>query len=149
VGEHDFTRGLLEEAGYTIHIHRTTTRPGKPMIFGVRDHGVAFGLPGNPLAHFVCLNLYVHQALWRFSGAEAAPEFQEGILAEAFSVKVNQRETLWPARRVVTGSEARPVLLRWQSSGDLTALASANALVRIPPGQGPLSRGARLHFLPT
>jgi len=68
VGEHDFTRGLLEELGYAIHVSRTTTRPGKPMIFGSQGNRVAFGLPGNPLAHFVCLNLYVRQALWRFRG---------------------------------------------------------------------------------
>jgi molybdopterin molybdotransferase len=149
VGEHDFTRGLLEELGYTIHVSRTTTRPGKPMIFGSRGDGLAFGLPGNPLAHFVCLNLYVRQALWRFSGATTGPEFLTGVLAADFAAHANERETLWPARMEIDEGEARLSLLRWQSSGDLTSLAAANALVRIPPHQGPLSRGARLSFLPT
>ena len=149
VGEHDFTRALLEEAGYTLHIQRTTARPGKPMIFGSRDPVVAFGLPGNPLAHFVCLNLYVRQALRGFSGADTAPGFLEGILADDSCAEANDRETLWPARTAIVEGEVRVSLLRWQSSGDLTSLANANALVRIPPGQGPLSRGARLRFLPT
>jgi hypothetical protein len=34
-------------------------------------------------------------------------------------------------------------------SGDLTPLVAANALVRIPPNPGPLSRGVRLPFLTT
>lgn len=149
VGEHDFTRSLLEELGYTVHVNRTTTRPGKPMIFGTRGNTAAFGLPGNPLAHFVCLNLYVRQALWRFSGETRPPEFNVGVLAADTAVDANERETLWPARLEVAEGEARLNLLRWQSSGDLTSLAAANALVRVPPNQGPLSRGARLPFLST
>ncbi|MCU0787877.1 MAG: molybdopterin molybdotransferase MoeA [Verrucomicrobia bacterium] len=148
VGEHDFTRSLLEEAGYSIHVQRTTTRPGKPMIFGSRDGSVAFGLPGNPLAHFVCLHLYVRQALWRFSGATDAPDFCVGVLAADFAAEANERETLWPARTEMAEGEVRLTLLRWQSSGDLTSLSAANALVRIPPNAGPLSRGFRLFFLP-
>jgi molybdopterin molybdotransferase len=149
VGEHDFTRLLLEEAGYSIHVQRTTTRPGKPMIFGSRDGSVAFGLPGNPLAHFVCLHLYVRQALWRFSGATDAPDFCVGVLAADLAAEANERETLWPARLEMVEGQVRLTLLRWQSSGDLTSLSAANALVRIPPNAGPLSRGARLFFLPT
>ena len=39
--------------------------------------------------------------------------------------------------------------LPWRSSGDLTSLATANALVRIPPGSGKLAPGAKLEFVPT
>jgi molybdopterin molybdotransferase len=149
VGEHDFTRGLLEELSYTIHVSRTTTRPGKPMIFGTLGNSAAFGLPGNPLAHFVCLNLYVRQALWRFSAEARQPDFSMGVLASDAAVNANERETLWPARVELAEGEACLNLLRWQSSGDLTSLATTNALVRVSPNQGPLSRGARLPFLST
>ena len=149
VGEHDFTRSLLEELGYKIHVTRTTTRPGKPMIFGSRGNAVAFGLPGNPLAHFVCLNLYVRQALWRFSGGRQSPDFCQGVLATEFAAHTSERETLWPARMNFVEGEARLTPLRWQSSGDLTSLATANALVRVAPNEGPLSRGTRLPFLST
>lgn len=149
VGEHDFTCEMLQEIGYTIHIRRTTTRPGKPLIFASNEQGVAFGLPGNPLAHFVCLNLYVRQALWRFSGGRIAPDFREGILVESFQTDANRRETLWPACVEMVGSEARVTPLPWKSSGDLTALARANALLRVAPNQGALSPGARLPFLST
>lgn len=149
VGEHDFTLGILEEQGYTIHIHRTTTRPGKPMIFGSCGNRAAFGLPGNPLAHFVCLNLYVRQALWRFSGATLGPEFAQGVLSHDFTLKGNARETLWPARLENVAGEVQIELLRWQSSGDLTSLATANGLARIAPQQSTLSHGARVPYLPT
>jgi molybdopterin molybdotransferase len=149
VGEHDFTRSLLEELGYAIHVSHTTTRPGKPLIFGTRGNTAAFGLPGNPLAHFVCLNLYVRQALWRFSGETRPPDFSLGKLAVDVAVGANERETLWPSRVEWMGGAAHLTLLRWQSSGDLTSLATANALVRVPPNQETLSRGTRMAFLST
>ena len=149
VGEHDFTRRLLEEWGYTIRISRTTTRPGKPLIFATRGAALAFGLPGNPLAHFVCLNLYVRAALDGFSGIAEPVAFAEGTLVEAFDAGANARETLWPSRMMVVDGGVKLMPLPWRSSGDLTALAAANSLVRIPPGCGTLAAGAKLAFLPT
>jgi hypothetical protein len=40
-------------------------------------------------------------------------------------------------------------LLPWRSSGDLTALATANALVRISSGCGTLPRGTMVEFVAT
>lgn len=149
VGEHDFTRSLLEDLGYTIRISRTTTRPGKPLIFGTRGKSVAFGLPGNPLAHFVCLYLYVGAALHGFSGEASPFGFSKGALAEEFIPNSNARETLWPARLTLKDGCLQLAPLPWRSSGDLTSLATANALVRIPPGSGKLLPGARLWFQST
>jgi molybdopterin molybdotransferase len=119
------------------------------MVFGSRGNAMAFGLPGNPLAHFVCLNLYVRQALWRWSGATQPPDFRQGVLSAEFAAHTTERETLWPAQMSFVEGEARLTPLRWQSSGDLTSLAKANALVRVAPDQGPVSRGTRLPFLST
>lgn len=149
VGAHDFTAPLLEELGFTLHVRRTTTRPGKPLIFATRDATPAFGLPGNPLAHFVCLNLYVRAAIEGLSGLAAPTGFLPGRLAEAFSARPNSRETLWPARLTLAGNGPRLTPLPWRSSGDLTSLAVANALVRIPPGTGELAAGAPVPFLST
>lgn len=149
VGEHDFTRSLLEELGFTIHVNRTTTRPGKPLIFATRDGVVAFGLPGNPLAHFVCLNLYVRAALRRLCGQPARPAFCPGTLTHEFRAEANARETLWPARLTLAGGNAELALLPWRSSGDLTSLATANALVRIPSGCGTLRPGSTVQFAGT
>lgn len=131
VGEHDFTKRLLQNLGYTIHVGRTSARPGKPLIFGQSGSSFAFGLPGNPLAHFVCLNLYVRAALEKFSGAPVPQaEFHKGFLETSLQPNLNARQTLWPARWQVD-NRGRVLLtpLRWQSSGDLTSLAAANALL--------------------
>ena len=149
VGEHDFTRHLLEELGYTIHVSRTTARPGKPLILATRGAAVAFGLPGNPLAHFVCLNLYVRVALMALLGFPPRPVFTRGVLAQDFQAKASSRETLCPARLALVNAGVELTPLPWRSSGDLTALATANALVRVPSGCGTMARGAAIEFVST
>jgi len=148
VGEHDFTRRLLEGLGFAIHLAKTNTRPGKPLLFGVRGASLAFGLPGNPLAHFVCLNLFVRAALDALTGAPASAVFREGTLATAWQDEPSPRETLWPARLDAGGRTVALTPLPWTSSGDLTPLANANAILRIPPDSPALPAGTAVSHLP-
>lgn len=147
VGEHDFTKRLLEKAGFKIHVSKTTARPGKPLIVAQRASTVAFGLPGNPLAHFVCLNLYVRTALESWSGQNCKSRFQSGLLAEDLTAGGNARETFWPAHWQLIDGSAMLKPLRWSSSGDLTALAMANALICIGADEPGFKRGSRVEFL--
>jgi molybdopterin molybdotransferase len=149
VGEHDFTRRLLEEAGFTLRVSKTTARPGKPLIVATRGGTLAFGLPGNPLAHFVCLNLYVRAALRVLAGRAPAPLFHAGVLAADLDAGSNARETFWPARWAWRDGVASLTPLRWSSSGDLTALATANALLRVTAGATQLPHGSRVEFTAT
>jgi molybdopterin molybdotransferase len=149
VGEHDFTRRLLEESGYHLHVDRTATRPGKPLIIGQKQHTLAFGLPGNPLAHFTCLNLFVRVALDCFAQRLIAPLFHQGTLASVLVSDASHRETFWPARASLHLPTLRLNPLPWASSGDLTALARANALIRVPSAVQRLDIDAVAEFLPT
>lgn len=149
VGHHDCTAVLLEELGYQLHVRRTTTRPGKPMIFGARGSALAFGLPGNPLAHFTCLHLFVRRALDGLSGVRDPGGFRLGKLAVGFRAEPNSRETLWPSRMELGEGGVQLTPLAWRSSGDLTSLAKANALLRVPPQTGSLEVGSTVPFVAT
>jgi molybdopterin molybdotransferase len=147
VGEHDFTRNLLEGTGFTIHVSKTTARPGKPLIVAQRGNTLAFGLPGNPLAHFVCLNLYVRAALEAFAGLSSRFEFHRGVLATDLAAGGNVRETFWPGHWHLADGTAALTPLPWNSSGDLTSLATANALIRVAGGAGRFMRGQCVEFV--
>ncbi|MCX6905759.1 MAG: molybdopterin molybdotransferase MoeA, partial [Verrucomicrobia bacterium] len=149
VGEHDFTRRLLERLGYTVVISQTKARPGKPLIVAHREHTLAFGLPGNPLAHFVCLNLYVRAALDVLVGCPPRTCFDQGVLEVDFDGGGNSRETFWPAYGHLVEGVASLTPLRWSSSSDLTSLARANALLRVKATCQKLPQGARVEFVPT
>jgi molybdopterin molybdotransferase len=147
VGEKDFTRPLLEWLGFETIFSQVNLRPGRPLIFGVNGSRVAFGLPGNPLSHFVCFYLAVATALARLSG-ESTPAFLRGRLATQLDEPPCPRETLWPAKLEYFGGEIRLQPLVWSSSGDVTCFAAANALLRVPANQSPIAAGAEVDFLP-
>jgi molybdopterin molybdotransferase len=143
VGEKDFTRPLLEWLGFEIIFSQVNVRPGRPLIFGVNGSRVAFGLPGNPLSHFVCFHLFVAEALKKLVGEEPG-RFLRGRLAAKLDDASNPRETLWPARLDLAGLHP----LAWASSGNVTCLAETNALIRVPANRGSIGAGAEVDFLP-
>ncbi|HEU5069882.1 MAG TPA: molybdenum cofactor biosynthesis protein MoaE [Verrucomicrobiae bacterium] len=147
VGDKDFTRPLLEWLGFEIVFSQVNLRPGKPLIFGVNAARVAFGLPGNPLSHFVCFHAFVAAALGRLTGESPAP-FQSAMLGTPLDDAASPRETLWPARWEGHGDAAQVRPLAWASSGDVTSLARANALLRVPAHTERLAAGTRVDFLP-
>jgi molybdopterin molybdotransferase len=166
VGEKDFTHALLELHGFEIVFSQVNLRPGRPLIFGVNGGAsvpasrlvgspappneirLAFGLPGNPLAHFVCFHFAVAAALAGLTGCQP-PKFLRGQLAEKLDDKPCPRETLWPAKlEIDSEATARLHPLAWANSGNVACLATANALVRVPANTGPLEKFARVDFLP-
>jgi molybdopterin molybdotransferase len=148
VGDKDFTRPLLEWLGFKVVFSQIAIRPGRPTIFGVNGQRIAFGLPGNPLAHFVCFHLFVARALAKLSGDEPK-RFLRGRFGTRLDDVLNPRETLWPARWEVAGGQARLHPLKWSSSGDVTCLPETNALLRIPANSATMEAGEEVDFLPT
>ncbi len=126
VGRYDGTEDVLAAAGFDILLTKVAVRPGKPLIVARRGDEWAFGLPGNPLSHFVCLHVFVEAAVAAMRGGAWEPRCRRAVLRQP--IKGNPRETWWPAVEDAEG--LRP--LRWSSSGDLTTLAAADALVRVP-----------------
>ena len=123
-GDRDHTLQALGQAGFEIHASRLNSRPGKPLIFATRGKQVAFGLPGNPLSHFVCYHAFVRRALDRMEGfataALVSAKLEESILEVG-----DGRRTWLPG--VLHGERVRALV--WRHSGDLTPLAEANALI--------------------
>ena len=147
VGDKDFTWPLLERLGFEIIFAQVNVRPGKPLIFGVHGARAAFGLPGNPLSHFVCFHFAAALALARMAG-DNAPAFLRAPLAAKLDDEPCPRETLWPARLDWNAGAPRLRPLVWASSGDVACLPAANALIRVPANQGSLAQGAEVDFLP-
>jgi molybdopterin molybdotransferase len=126
VGGHDCTGEVLAAAGFEILVTQVAVRPGKALIVARRGGEWAFGLPGNPLSHFVCLRVFVDAAWAAMCGGAEELVVRRGVVGKA--VKGNPRETWWPAVEAPDGL----IPLDWTSSGDLTALATADALLRVP-----------------
>ena len=145
VGDQDHTGSVLQELGFQIVVRQVNLRPGKPLIIAQKGSTLAFGLPGNPLSHFVCFHLFVRRALNRWGGLPPAPLLEAELLSES-DVKSDPRETWWPGHLTALHQNLTAHPLPWRDSSDLSCLAKTNALLRIPTGR---KAGSPVEVLPT
>lgn len=146
VGDHDHTRPVLHNSGFDLLVERVNSRPGKPLILAVKNEVVAFGLPGNPLSHFVCFHLFVRRAIARLSG-QAPPALLRMQVSNVPTIKPNPRESWLPCRLKCGDAGMTLQTLPWRDSSDLTSLAPVQGLLRVPP-EGLVENGVG-EFLPT
>jgi molybdopterin molybdotransferase len=147
----DLVPGVLENLGVRQVFHKVSVKPGKPLWFGVLsgDSGdkLVFGLPGNPVSSLVCFELFVRPAIARLAGrTDGGLQETTAALATEFAHRGN-RPTYHPARLAVAGNRTTVELVRWQGSGDLTALATANALACFPAGDRTHPAGGAIRVL--
>jgi molybdopterin molybdotransferase len=132
VGAYDGTIEILTRLGFVVRCSKVKSRPGKPLIFATKGKCAAFGLPGNPLSHFVCFHLFVRRAIDAMAGRP--PQRTICVHLEGGSPPPQDpRETWWPARLRAQEGRLLAAPLAWRDSSDVTALALANALLRIRP----------------
>jgi molybdopterin molybdotransferase len=141
VGDYDFGKKLLGALGFQIHFEKINLRPGKPLVFATSGNQAAFILPGNPVSHFVTFHVAVRLALELFGGATASWPLTKIRLVEKVEYRPDPRETFWPARVTIENGDLVARALRWQSSGDVTALAGANALLQFTSAPQSLEAG--------
>ncbi len=147
-GEEDHIAAVLDKIG-TRHFWQIAVKPGRPMMFGQVGRSIVVGLPGNPVAVFVCFLMYVHPMLRRLGGAPW-PEPRRFFLPAAFEVpgrKLGRRE-FW--RGVLhSGPDGLSVeKFPRDGSGLITGLRVADGLIDIAEDLSEVRRGDRVAFIP-
>ncbi len=143
MGKHDHVENVLRRIGAEAVFDGVAIRPGKPLVFGIRSAaGVQkafFGLPGNPLSTFVTFELFARPLLDRLAGVldETVRPWRPGAarLGEDWTQKPLTLTMFAPVTLRADGDGGSVIWpLRSQGSGDLTALAQADAFMMLPPG---------------
>ena len=147
-GAYDFSGKLFEHLGATLHFRQVNVRPGKPLMFGTTSSQIVFGLPGNALSHFVCFHLFVRRALERLVALPVSATVQ-ARLAEAMAETMDARDTWWPAQVQVDAGQLMVRALPWKSSGDITRLPAAQAVLHVPASTSNLPAGTMVDMLST
>lgn len=149
VGDFDYTREVIGALGGDLSLWRVKMRPGAPLGFG-RLFGVPWlGLPGNPVSALVTFELFARPLL-RMLGGHRRPHRRTipVVLQEAVQLGAPLTHYL---RAVLTdgpGGETLASLTGPQSSGMLTSMAAADALVVIGADQPAVPRGMLLSAIP-
>ena len=132
------------------HMWQLAIKPGRPMSFGQIGDCVVLGLPGNPVAVFVCFLLYVWPLLRRMGGA-AWPEPRRYPLPALFAFpdrKVGPARVLarHRSRRRRTGLAVDKFAR--DGSGLISGLRAADGLIDIPEDVAEVQPGDRVAFIP-
>lgn len=127
--ERDHTAEALGSAGFSLQIRGVRSRPGKPLLFATNGNRGAFGLPGNPLSHWVCFHAFVTR--WLGEKPTVVDAVCSGELRAGFWTPgtLSADESGWHFT-------PRPFV----HSGDLTPLATANAMAFPESASGGSSR---------
>lgn len=146
--EEDHMSAALATLG-SRHFWRISVKPGRPMMFGQIGSSMMIGLPGNPVAVFVCFLIYVYPLLRRLSGTGwLAP--QHFLLPADFEFpkrKLGRRE-YWRAS-LVQGKDGMAVeKFARDGSGLISGLRAADGLVEVEEDVKTIQRGDLVRFIP-
>lgn len=148
VGDLDHTRDVFAALGGKQRFWKVKMRPGAPLAFGMLNDVPWLGLSGNPVSAMVSFELFVRPALRKMQGH--ANLFRRALTVTLEEdVKINARLThflrAWVTRKEDGTLTAR--LTGLQSSGALTSMAKANALLVVPESSPTVAKGAQLKAL--
>ncbi|MGL4414349.1 molybdopterin-binding protein [Roseinatronobacter monicus] len=143
-GDEDHVSRLLREAG-TLSSWRIALKPGRPLALALWQGVPVLGLPGNPVAAFVCTLIFGRPALSLMAGC--GWQSPQGFMVEAAftkSKKPGRREYL-RARLDVAG---RVEVFASEGSGRISGLSWAEGLVELPDEAASIRPGALVRYIP-
>jgi molybdopterin molybdotransferase len=148
VGDLDHTRDVFAALGGKQIFWKVKMRPGAPLAFGMLKGVPWIGVSGNPVSAMVSFELFVRPALRKMQGYTSFFRRTVTVTLEE-EVKIAARLThflrAWVTRKEDGTLTAR--LTGLQSSGALTSMAKANALLIVPETSPTVAKGAQLKAL--
>ncbi|OCY34961.1 molybdopterin molybdenumtransferase MoeA [Acinetobacter pittii] len=136
VGDYDFVRPCAFETGFEQIFWKVKQKPGKPLFFAEYSHPESdhhcylLGLPGNPAAVYVSMQVYGKALLDTLQGNSAGPDWFSAILDH--NLKEDARERFLRMHAYFDNGQLKVKSLAKQQSHMLSNLMQANCLVRIP-----------------
>ena len=155
-GDEDHMGGALAALG-SRHFWQLAVKPGRPMMFGqiarpsepLLPPCVVVGLPGNPVAVFVCYLMYVYPLLHRLGGGHWL-EPRRYKLSAAFDFKGRKpgRREFWRGCLVDGAGGLGVDKFARDGSGLISGLRAADGLIDIPEDAGDVARGDLVDYIP-
>jgi molybdopterin molybdotransferase len=144
-GKYDLVESVLAKFGAEFYFDRVLVQPGQPLVFGHAQGTFFFGLPGNPGSTMVCFEVFARAAVELLGGQENPRlPLTEAVLSEECQHRPGLTRFL-PASLSADGGRVTPV--PWSGSGDVMALARANAFLVAEPDKPNYAAGERIRVL--
>ena len=126
-GDEDHVSRLIKEEG-KLENWRIAVKPGRPLALGLWKGIPIFGLPGNPVAAFVCALIFVKPALGVLSGSDWI-EPQGYLIPASFNKfkKPGRREFL----RARLSNKGKVEIFQSEGSGRISGLGWSTGLIEV------------------
>ena len=142
MGKADYVPGVLAALGVKPVFHKISQRPGKPMWFGIGQHGQAvFALPGNPGSTLVCCRHYVLPALFAAAGRPAR-EGETAILSQDVVFRPDLTCFLPVRITSASGGSVRATPVPTNTSGDFSSLTGTSGYVELAKDRSEFPAGS-------
>jgi len=148
VGDLDHTRDVFASLGGKQKFWKVKMRPGAPLAFGMLHDVPWLGVSGNPVSAMVSFELFVRPALRKMQGYLSLFRRTVTVTVDE-DVKIAAKLTHF-LRAIVARNQDGELVARLtgiQSSGVLTSMVKANALLIVPETSPAVPKGSKLKAL--
>ncbi len=143
-GDEDHVARQLSDMG-AMALWRIAMKPGRPLALGQIGSVPVFGLPGNPVAAFVCTLMFVRPALLRLAGLDWPVPDSFPLTTRFDAKKKPGRAEFLRGRSDNAGGVEK---FRSDGSGLISGLRWSNGLIALDHDRGPIKKGESVRFLP-
>ena len=145
-GQEDFVSKFLNRECHVIN-WRIAIKPGRPFICAKLGAKYVFGLPGNPVAAFICALIILRPALGRIGGEKA------WFKPFSFKARANFKKHKRPGRieflRAKMNEEDGFVsIYPFEGSGRLSSLSWSSGIVELDENEQKIEQGDFVDFIP-
>jgi molybdopterin molybdotransferase len=146
-GAEDYVVRSIDALGKR-HLWQIAIKPGRPMSFGQIGNTVVLGLPGNPVAVFVCFLIYVRPVLTRLAGGLWLEPARFPLPAAFGQRKKLGRREFWRASLIKAEGRLRVAKFQRDGSGLISSLRDADGLIEVPEHVEEVREGEIINFIP-
>ncbi|MEO2069490.1 MAG: gephyrin-like molybdotransferase Glp [Desulfurobacteriaceae bacterium] len=146
-GKYDFVKEVVKRIGFDVKFTMTNIRPGRPLVFGVKEETLFFGLPGYPSAMLVNAIEFLLPAVRKMAGLK---NFENNYLTAITTTPLKSKEGRVDFIRVNYFTEDGVLKVKdagSQQTSNYTSMALCKALAVVPENRGKVLEGETVEVL--
>jgi molybdopterin molybdotransferase len=148
VGDEDHVKSAVLSLGQ-LHFWRIAIKPGRPLAMGQIKDTAFVGLPGNPIASFVCCLKFVRPLVTGMSGSTKETQLSFQVPSQ-FTLTKKPGRTEWLRGKYCLNEMGVGAVEKYytEGSGILSSAVWANGLIELGDDITQINKGDPVTFLP-
>jgi len=131
-GDKDFTEKALESVGFKIKFRQVAIKPAKPFSFGLINKKIpVFMLPGNPVAFYTCLAIFVKPFINRHIKINSRMQIIKSKSSFEY-IKNNKRKEFIPAHTFYKDGVVYSEIYKKSGPAMISSFSYMNSIISIP-----------------